>query len=80
MSKALVADAPASYSSAPTAAIRKALGSGEYQNVKIGDVKKAVKKIYELSENPQPPLRAILGKDAVEALRQQLELPLEVMG
>ena len=42
--------------------------------VKIGDVSKAAKKVYELSEMPQPPLRVILGKDAAGALHQQLEL------
>ena len=38
------------------------------------DVAKAVAKIYELTLLPTPPLRLVLGKDALRNVRKQLGL------
>lgn len=40
---------------------------------KIGDAKKAVRKIYEISELSSPPLRILFGNDAIELVKAQLE-------
>ena len=37
-----------------------------------GDVKKAVAKMYELTETENPPVRLALGKDAVGAIKAKL--------
>ncbi|GJE91663.1 SDR family oxidoreductase [Phanerochaete sordida] len=41
--------------------------------VRVGDVEKAVGKIYELSLLERPPMRLFLGKDCLERVGQQLQ-------
>lgn len=43
----------------------------------MGDVQKAVQKIYDVAKLPDPPMRLVLGKDAVETIRGQLGKVLE---
>lgn len=40
--------------------------------VQLGDVAKGVRKVYDLAGMPAPPLRIVLGKAAIEAVRGQL--------
>ena len=42
--------------------------------VPSGDVAKAVRKIYELACLAQPPLRLVLGKDALVSARRQMQM------
>ncbi|KIP03346.1 hypothetical protein PHLGIDRAFT_20262 [Phlebiopsis gigantea 11061_1 CR5-6] len=44
----------------------------EDPNYKIGDVRKAVEKIFELAGLPTPPLRLAMGLDAVSKIRSQI--------
>ena len=54
----------------PSAMLRKFLGSGQ----KMGaDPAKAVQRIYDLSLLPNPPLRFVLGKDAVATVKEELK-------
>ena len=53
----------------PAALIRKSLES--LSSMKLGDPNKAIKKIWELAELPEPPLRLVLGKDALRYAREQ---------
>ncbi|KAJ3548521.1 hypothetical protein NM688_g5291 [Phlebia brevispora] len=69
---------PAAYTapSTPAAQIRSMLdnlGKSGPEGVKLGDSQKAVRKIYELSMLDEPPLRLILGKDAIGHVRMQIE-------
>ena len=55
----------------PAAQVRKMLtGLG---SMKLGDPKKAVSKIWELTALENPPLRLVLGKDAFMHIRGQVE-------
>ena len=62
----------------PSAVARKALvasisggTTGSIYDVK-GDINKAAAALYRLSEVPNPPLRLVLGKDAVEMARSKV--------
>lgn len=58
----------------PAAQVWKSFEAALDPDFKIGDVNKAVAKVYEISELPQPPLRIILGMDAIGFVRSHLEL------
>ncbi|EKM51800.1 uncharacterized protein PHACADRAFT_177214 [Phanerochaete carnosa HHB-10118-sp] len=58
----------------PAAQVWKSFEAAGDPNFKIGDVNRAVAKIYGISELSQPPLRIILGMDAIGFVRSQLEL------
>ena len=45
--------------------------------VPSGDTRKAAKRIHELSLLPEPPLRLILGKDALGYVRTQVQMMTE---
>ncbi|THH02003.1 hypothetical protein EW026_g795 [Hermanssonia centrifuga] len=60
-------------STSPAAAIRKALEHLDDPGNKLGDPLKAIQKIYELSSLPQPPLRLMLGQDAITYVRSHLQ-------
>ena len=62
---------PTAYTAAtvPAAMIRKGLSS--LAELKLGDPNKGVNKIFELSSLSDPPLRLVLGKDAISYIRSQ---------
>ena len=62
------------YATAPAAAIRQAILDNHKPETKFGDVGKFVRKVYELSEMPHPPLRVPLGVDATRGVHMQLDL------
>ena len=41
--------------------------------MRIGDIDKAVQKIYEVSKFENPPMRLTLGKDCLERTRAQIQ-------
>lgn len=73
LKNAVMLPPPASYTgpTVPAAMIRKALSSLADPGLKLGDPSKGVKKIYELSNLSDPPLRLALGKDAIDGIRNQ---------
>ena len=52
----------------------KAIASPVRGDVPSGDVGKAVTKIYDLTLLPEPPLRLVLGKDAIASTRKQAQM------
>lgn len=53
----------------PAALVRKSLESlGSH---KLGDPKKAMERLYELASLSEPPMRLVLGNDALNYIRQQ---------
>ena len=60
--------------STPASLVRQSFAAAADPSYKIGDVGRAVKRIYEIAEHPNPPLRVVLGDDAIELVRAQLEL------
>lgn len=46
-------------------------------DVPTGDVAKGVKKVYEVSRLSKPPMRLVLGKDAVGGVRKQIQSVME---
>lgn len=54
----------------PAVVFRDYLAKGDHT---VGDPKKCVAKWFELSELPDPPMRLVLGKDAIGMVRTHLE-------
>ena len=74
--KGMLAPPLAAYSNptTPAAKVWQGFAAARDPSVKIGDVNKAVAKIYEISQLPEPPLRVVFGKDCIRLARAQLEL------
>ena len=54
----------------PSNGLRAFVGAGERVG---GDPKKAVQRIYDLSLVPSPPLRFVIGKDAIASTRAEIK-------
>ncbi len=57
----------------PVIAVRSALENLNDPNNKFGDAEKAAHKFYELASLSDPPLRLILGQDAIEMIRSKMK-------
>ncbi|PSR71895.1 hypothetical protein PHLCEN_2v12239 [Hermanssonia centrifuga] len=57
----------------PVVAVRSALENLNDPNNKFGNAEKAAHKFYELASLPDPPLRLILGQDAIEIIRSKMK-------
>lgn len=63
------------YDKTPVGDIRRAMAAG--QMTLVGDPLKVAKAILEISDNPNPPLRLVLGSDAYDMVKKSLQSRLE---